>query len=264
MRPQQKSGRSRGKSNRNKSVGHSPNRVYESAGPEGKVRGTPQQIIDKYLGLARDAQLSGDRVMGENFHQHAEHYARILIAAQEAAGVERRDQNLQQGGGGYDRDDNEDRDDDDPRDRRSDGDRNEQPRFESGNGQQGRRDGGRSNEQSRPSDQSRPSEQNRPNDQSRQTEQRSDDQQPRAALDPDPRPARAKPRPAPTADEQPGADGLAAIDVAQDAPDLVETPEDRPTKPVVRRPRRPRVKPALEPAADAPETSGEPSTEAAE
>jgi hypothetical protein len=57
------------------------NRVYESAGPEGKVRGTPQQIIDKYQTLARDAQTSGDRVVAENFLQHAEHYQRILLEA---------------------------------------------------------------------------------------------------------------------------------------------------------------------------------------
>jgi len=85
MRSSQKSGRGRGKNNRNnKNQNHSPNRVYESAGPEGKVRGTPQQIIDKYQALARDYQLSGDRVTAENFLQHAEHYARILITAQEA------------------------------------------------------------------------------------------------------------------------------------------------------------------------------------
>lgn len=90
MRSSQKSGRGRGKNNnRNKNHNnnrdsHSPNRVYESAGPEGKVRGTPQQIIDKYQALARDYQLSGDRVMAENFLQHAEHYTRILVAAQEA------------------------------------------------------------------------------------------------------------------------------------------------------------------------------------
>lgn len=98
MRSSQKSGRSRGKGNRGggggKQQGHSPNRVYESAGPEGKVRGTPQQIIDKYLALARDAQLSGDRVASENFLQHAEHYARILIAVQEAQ-AERREQHQQ-------------------------------------------------------------------------------------------------------------------------------------------------------------------------
>ena len=45
-------------------------KVFDSAGPEGKVRGTPQQIIDKYQSLAHDSQLSGDRVSAENFQQH--------------------------------------------------------------------------------------------------------------------------------------------------------------------------------------------------
>ncbi len=89
MRPAQKSNRSRGRGNRKGGGGgNNINRVYDSAGPEGKVRGTPQQIIDKYLTLARDAQTSGDRVTAENFLQHAEHYQRILIlaaAAQEQA-----------------------------------------------------------------------------------------------------------------------------------------------------------------------------------
>jgi hypothetical protein len=68
--------------NQRRSLGNIINRVFESAGPEGKVRGTPQQIIDKYQGLARDAQLAGDRVAGENFLQHAEHYSRLLGEAQ--------------------------------------------------------------------------------------------------------------------------------------------------------------------------------------
>ena len=58
------------------------NRVFDSAGPEGKVRGTPQQIIEKYQSLAHDSQLSGDRVSAENFQQHSEHYARLLLEAQ--------------------------------------------------------------------------------------------------------------------------------------------------------------------------------------
>ena len=58
------------------------NRVFDSSGPEGKVRGTPQQIIEKYQQLTRDAQLSGDRVAAENFQQHAEHYMRLLAEAQ--------------------------------------------------------------------------------------------------------------------------------------------------------------------------------------
>ncbi len=76
--------RSRGKQNRNnnRSVGNVLNRVFDSSGPEGKVRGTPQQIIDKYNQLARDAQLSNDRVATENFQQHAEHYLRLLAIAQ--------------------------------------------------------------------------------------------------------------------------------------------------------------------------------------
>jgi len=74
--------RSRNKSNRNRSVGNVVNRVFDSSGPEGKVRGTPQQIIDKYNQLARDAQLGNDRVAFENFQQHAEHYQRMLNEAQ--------------------------------------------------------------------------------------------------------------------------------------------------------------------------------------
>ncbi|MEE3100465.1 MAG: DUF4167 domain-containing protein, partial [Pseudomonadota bacterium] len=82
MRPSQKSNRNRGKNNRPKSMGNVVNRVFESAGPEGKVRGTPQQIIEKYEQLARDSQTAGDRVTAENFLQHAEHYLRLLSAAQ--------------------------------------------------------------------------------------------------------------------------------------------------------------------------------------
>jgi hypothetical protein len=73
--------RSRSKSNRPKTLGNIVNRVFDSSGPEGKVRGTPQQIIEKYQVLARDAQLSNDRVAAENFQQHAEHYTRMLAQA---------------------------------------------------------------------------------------------------------------------------------------------------------------------------------------
>lgn len=74
--------RSRNKSNRQRTLGNVVNRVFDSSGPEGKVRGTPQQIIDKYLTLARDAQLSNDRVAEQSFLQHAEHYTRMLGEAQ--------------------------------------------------------------------------------------------------------------------------------------------------------------------------------------
>jgi hypothetical protein len=74
--------RSRSKGNRNRSNnqgGNVVNRVFDSSGPEGKVRGTPQQIIEKYNQLARDAQLGNDRVAAENFQQHAEHYLRTIF-----------------------------------------------------------------------------------------------------------------------------------------------------------------------------------------
>ena len=80
--------RSRTKQNRQRPLGNIVNRVFDSSGPEGKVRGTPQQIIDKYLVLARDAQLSNDRVAAENFLQHAEHYTRMLAEAQREAQAE--------------------------------------------------------------------------------------------------------------------------------------------------------------------------------
>lgn len=68
--------------NNRRTLGNIINRVFESAGPDGKVRGTPQQIIDKYQALARDAQLAGDRVAAESFLQHSEHYTRMLGEAQ--------------------------------------------------------------------------------------------------------------------------------------------------------------------------------------
>jgi len=58
-------------------------RVYESNGPDVKIRGTPNHVADKYVQLARDAQASGDPVAAENYFQHAEHYFRLIAAAQE-------------------------------------------------------------------------------------------------------------------------------------------------------------------------------------
>jgi hypothetical protein len=63
---------------------HNPlTRVYESNGPEVKIRGTAHHIAEKYLQLARDAQGSGDPVTAENHFQHAEHYLRMIATAQE-------------------------------------------------------------------------------------------------------------------------------------------------------------------------------------
>jgi hypothetical protein len=59
-------------------------RSYESNGPDVKIRGTAQHIAEKYLQLARDAQSSGDTIMAESLLQHAEHYFRLIAAAQAA------------------------------------------------------------------------------------------------------------------------------------------------------------------------------------
>jgi Domain of unknown function (DUF4167) len=68
--------------NNNNRKGPNPlTRSYESNGPDVKVRGTAQHVAEKYMTLARDAQSSGDRVMAENYLQHAEHYNRIIAAA---------------------------------------------------------------------------------------------------------------------------------------------------------------------------------------
>jgi hypothetical protein len=58
-------------------------RAYESNGPDVKIRGTAATIAEKYIQLARDAQSSGDPVAAENYYQHAEHYFRLIAAAQE-------------------------------------------------------------------------------------------------------------------------------------------------------------------------------------
>jgi hypothetical protein len=58
-------------------------RMYESNGQDVKIRGTASHIAEKYLQLARDAQSSGDPVAAENYYQHAEHYFRLIAAAQE-------------------------------------------------------------------------------------------------------------------------------------------------------------------------------------
>ena len=58
-------------------------RVYESNGPDVKIRGTASHVAEKYMQLARDAQSSGDPVSAENYYQHAEHYLRLIAAVQE-------------------------------------------------------------------------------------------------------------------------------------------------------------------------------------
>lgn len=72
--------RNRGNGRRPSFHGHGRNTTIESSGPDGKVRGSAHQVIEKYQALARDALSSGDRIAAENFFQHAEHYLRVASA----------------------------------------------------------------------------------------------------------------------------------------------------------------------------------------
>jgi hypothetical protein len=76
------------------------NHVFDSSGPDLRVRGTSQQLFEKYLQLGRDATSSGDRVMAESYFQHAEHYFRILNAMNQAAAQQQTGQQHGQPQGG--------------------------------------------------------------------------------------------------------------------------------------------------------------------
>ncbi len=81
MRQGQQSRRGRNRGGQRKPQ-NSISRNYESSGPDVKIRGTAMHIAEKYSSLARDAHSSGDSVAAENYLQHAEHYYRIILAAQ--------------------------------------------------------------------------------------------------------------------------------------------------------------------------------------
>lgn len=122
--------RSRGRGG-NKRHGNVRNQTFESNGPGVKVRGSAQQVLDKYLALARDASSSGDRIMAESYFQFAEHYFRLLNTdeqrnadrngANRGRGNDRDRANTpgsaeggpddQMSGGGYDNDEESDGDD---------------------------------------------------------------------------------------------------------------------------------------------------------
>src|SRR6195952_3987810 len=73
-----------GNNNNNNRRGQNPmTRVFESNGPDIKIRGTASHVAQKYVRLPRDARSSGDPVAAENYYQHAEHYFRLIAAAQE-------------------------------------------------------------------------------------------------------------------------------------------------------------------------------------
>jgi hypothetical protein len=90
--------RTRGRGNANMGGGNKSrpfggrNQVFDSNGPEGRIRGNAHQVMERYLAMARDASSQGDRVTAENYYQHAEHYFRLLNAYNQNNG-QRRPQN---------------------------------------------------------------------------------------------------------------------------------------------------------------------------
>lgn len=110
--------RSGGNNNNSNNNHNNPNRHYESVGPDVKIRGSAQQVLEKYQQYARDAHTSGDRVLSEAYFQFAEHYQRIVAKQMEAKDR----QQPQQRGGRDDRDNR--RDDRDNRNDSSDDDSN--------------------------------------------------------------------------------------------------------------------------------------------
>lgn len=103
--------RSRGRNRRSggnpQNAFNNPNRHYESVGPDVKIRGSAQQVLEKYLQYARDAHTSGDRILSEAYYQFAEHYQRI-VAKQNEARVQQPQQH-QQNNRGDRRDDRDNR-----------------------------------------------------------------------------------------------------------------------------------------------------------
>lgn len=73
------------------------NHVFDSNGPDIRVRGTAQQLFEKYLQLGRDATSGGDRVMAEGYLQYAEHYFRVLNLMNQAAAQQGQGQGPGQG-----------------------------------------------------------------------------------------------------------------------------------------------------------------------
>jgi len=126
-------GRSRGGGKRHSNP---RNQTFDSNGPEGKVRGTPQQILDKYLSMARDAVSAGEHITAEGFYQFAEHYYRILNADQQNRQRAENQQAQQDDKGGSDSDDRQDETQSD------DGGNDSQERASKSRGNGRRRNGG--------------------------------------------------------------------------------------------------------------------------
>ncbi len=80
-------GRQRGRNN-NKQRQQNRNSNFDG-GNSNRMRGNAHQLMDKYLSMARDAASAGDRVLAENYYQHADHYYRVVNARMEQQGARR-------------------------------------------------------------------------------------------------------------------------------------------------------------------------------
>ncbi len=168
--------RGRGRSGRRPNI---PTRSqnFDSNGPEGRVRGNAQQVYEKYLAHARDAQAAGDRVLAEAFQQHAEHYYRVMNDSTDPDSRPREQQHQQNQASGSD-DERDDEQGDGRGDGRGDGQRGDRRSQER---RDGRRDdrGERGNERraegrDERGSEERQSNENRPNE-SRPNENRADE-----------------------------------------------------------------------------------------
>ncbi len=72
--------RQRNRGNSNRRGNQKRSQVFDSNGPDVRIRGTAFQVTEKYDALAKDALSAGDFVMAESYRQHAEHYQRIISA----------------------------------------------------------------------------------------------------------------------------------------------------------------------------------------
>lgn len=70
--------RNRGNGGRRSGGGNQRMQVYDSNGPDVRIRGTAHQVTEKYIALAKDAASAGDRILAESYLQYAEHYQRII------------------------------------------------------------------------------------------------------------------------------------------------------------------------------------------
>ncbi len=270
MRPGQQKNRGRGRgsnnnggggggggNNFNRKGGNPLSRTYDSSGPDIKIRGTAQHIAEKYATLARDAQSSGDRVMAENYLQHAEHYNRIIAAAQAQMQdrFQHQDRGDYQDGNGLDQDDmdNGDGDGDDLSYAQqpvvsNEAPQQQQPRREQqnqqnqNNGQQpreNRRDRG-DRDQRRDRRQDRPERREQPvaEDQQAVVAATVSEEQPVVAA----KPAPAKPIPAPAVDDgsgpQPDIVGTPAEVAVEQAEQAEAATERAPRRRAAARPRR--------------------------